>query len=74
MPPITVDEVYEIVVQPTDSLGTAIVKTYVRLPVLMYRLWKWMFTAEGDITGEFATWICAGCQALQEAANMEAAP
>lgn len=65
VPPVTVFEFESLIVQPEDSLGTAIVKTYVRLPVLLLKLWRWMMNADGTITTEFRDWLCAGCQALE---------
>lgn len=42
MVPVKPSDFKALIVKPEDSLAVAILKTYVKLPVLVYRLFKYM--------------------------------
>lgn len=58
MPPVRPSDFLAIVNKPEYSLGTKIINTYVRLPILMYKLYKYM-TVDGTIASSFEEDICA---------------
>lgn len=48
----------EIVVQPEDDLCERMKKTFIRLPILLYKLVSYMFTIDGNFTSSFAADLC----------------
>jgi hypothetical protein len=56
--PVRPSDFHAVVVLADDSLATAIVKTYIRLPILLYKLFKYMFNADGTFTAEFQEDLC----------------
>lgn len=71
MSPVLPSELEAVIVLPTDTMAVAIVKTYVRLPVLVYRFLSWALLSDGTPSGEFENWICEGCNRLREIDEME---
>lgn len=67
--PVAPNAFRELVVDPEESIRSALVKVAVRLPVLLYRVMRWAFTATGSATPEFRLWVCEGCSAASEAAE-----
>lgn len=66
MSPVRPSEFLAIVNKPEYSLGTKIINTYVRLPILMYKLYKYM-TVDGTISSSFEADICAvNCEQEEE--------
>lgn len=55
MAPVTPAQFEELIVLPTDSLATAIIKVYVRLPVLLHKFHRYLFKSETEISDE----LCA---------------
>lgn len=58
MPPVKPSDFLAIVNKAEYSLGTKIVNTYVRLPILFYKFYKYM-TVDGTIASTFEDDICA---------------
>ena len=46
MSPVLPSDFENLRVSPSDSLCTALIKTYIRLPILLYRLMKWLESDE----------------------------
>lgn len=62
MVPVRPSDFEALIVQPSDSLATGIIKTFIRLPALFYRLVAYLFTADGEISPEFEEDLCGlGC-------------
>lgn len=58
MPPVRPSDFEAIVNKPEHSLGTKFVNTFVRLPILLFKLWNYMF--EGAfISPAFEDDLCA---------------
>ena len=57
--PVKPSDFKRAVVEPGDTLAVAILKTFVILPYLRYKLVKWMFDSDGNISYEFAQMICS---------------
>lgn len=73
MSPVLPSELEAVIVLPTDTLAVAIVKTYVRLPVLVYRFFSWAVLSDGTLSAEAEAWLCEGCNRLKVEAEMETA-
>lgn len=58
MAPVRPSDFEAIVNKPEYSLGTKIINTYVRLPILLYKLYKYI-TVDGSISSSFEADICA---------------
>ena len=56
--PVKPSDFENIINKPEYSLGRKVVNTYVRLPILLYKLYKYM-TVDGSISSEFEADICA---------------
>lgn len=67
--PVLPEAFFELVVDPEESIPQALVKLAIRLPVLLYRMWRWAFTATGEATPELRRWICEGCEAVEAASE-----
>lgn len=60
--PVKPSDFLQVVVQPEDTLAEGIVKTYVRLPPLLWKLMDFMFDSSGNFTPEFQAMLCdSGC-------------
>jgi len=57
--PVTNSEFEALIIEPDDSLATAIVKVFVKLPVLVYKIMRYFFNLDGTISPEFEADICA---------------
>lgn len=65
--PVRPSDFEALIVQPEDKLRDAIIKTYVKLPILVYQLQQYLFDNAGAITTEFESDICAvGCDEPEE--------
>jgi len=61
--PVRPEHFKKLIVEGDDTLAQAIIKVYVRLPILIFRLMLYMFrdkgdTLEGNLTDEFGSDIC----------------
>ena len=60
MVPVAPSEFKELIVQPEDTLDVIIKKVFIRLPVLLWRLARYMIAPDGsDYGSEFLADICA---------------
>lgn len=59
--PVRPSEALALVVQPEDSLAVAILKTFVKLPPLMYKVVKYFVASNGNIGEKF----CADLRTIQ---------
>jgi len=50
-----------VVVLPTDNLAVAMVKVFIRFPVLFCRWYVTVFQANGTFTTEFQRKLCDAC-------------
>jgi hypothetical protein len=57
--PVRPSDFENIIVTKDDSLGAGMVKVFIRLPILVYRLVRYMFEANGSFTQEFKDDLCA---------------
>ena len=57
--PVTPSQFEQLIVQPNDTLAQAILKTFVKLPVLLYKLTVWMFNSDGSLSAAFRADICS---------------
>ena len=58
MAPVRPSDFLAIVNKPEYSLGTKIINTYVRLPILLYKLYKYI-TLDGSLSAAFEADVCA---------------
>jgi len=65
VPPVLPAEFEALIVQPEDTLAEGIIKTYVRLPVLIWKVFRWAMNDDGTATKAFRDWICEGCNRLE---------
>lgn len=68
MVPVRPSEFLAIVNKPEYSLGTKIINTYVRLPILLLRLYKYI-TVDGTLSKDFCRDLAAiDCKPAEETA------
>lgn len=50
----------ELIVDEDDTFCVAFRKTFIELPILLYRFTKWMLSAvdEGDLSADFGAMVC----------------
>jgi len=56
--PVLPSDFEAIIVQPEDDLCTGLKKTLIQLPILIYKLWSWMFNADGTISQDYLNELC----------------
>jgi len=61
--PVLPADALEVVIQPDDSLCTALVKLLIRWPILFYQYTKYKYNESGSFTPEFSTEMCEGLEA-----------
>lgn len=59
-------EIKAVVVESTDSLAVALVKVFVRFPVLMARVFMWSLNEDGTFSAELKAILCAACPEEEE--------
>lgn len=56
---VRVSEFKALVIKPEDDLCERLKKTFIRLPILLYKLMSYMFASDGTFSAQFASDICA---------------
>lgn len=59
MVPVRPSDFEKLIIQPDDTLAAAIIKTFVRLPVLVWKLFDYILDDAGNLSSEF-------CQDLRD--------
>jgi len=57
--PVLPSDFEEVLVLPDDTLRIALVKAFIRFPVLVYRYYKWKYGGTGQFTEEYQNALCA---------------
>lgn len=70
--PVRPSDFEQTIVLADDSVGTAIVKTFIRMPILFFRMIAYMFTANGSLSDAFKEQICNLSCAGDDSAEEEA--
>lgn len=55
-----------LIVQPADKPAQALIKVFIRLPVLLTRWLYAVYLDTGEFTPEFKQKICAACPTVEE--------
>ena len=57
--PVLPSEIKAIIPRPDENLCSALVKVFLKFPVLVYRWFRYEYKQDGNFTDEYAAKICA---------------
>lgn len=70
--PVKPSDFEALIVEDTDKLCVALRKTFLELPVLLWKLVNWMFTTVGSETNISAAFRAPICDAIAECPDLTA--